>query len=91
VAILLTDADATLASVGPVASVVVDIVVGLHALVLLEQEDGGDESVSLGDDPDTSLSYRVGAEDAPAVLQGPLVLPAVVSINLTPIPGAMAG
>jgi hypothetical protein len=35
--------------VGPVAVVVVDIVAGLHKLVLLWQENGGDEPVGLGD------------------------------------------
>ncbi len=40
---------------------------------------------------ESSLSDRVGAEDAPSVLQGPLVLPAVLSIQLAPVPGGVAG
>jgi len=63
--------------------------VGLH-LVLLGQEDGGDGSVGLGDDPHAPISYWIAAENAPAVLERPLVLPAVLSINLAPISIAMA-
>ena len=66
--ILLIDADTALAPIRPIASVMVDIVVRLH-LVLLGQEDRGIGAVSLGNDPDALLSYRIGAEDAPAVLE----------------------
>jgi hypothetical protein len=66
------------------------IVVGLN-LVVLREEDGGDGPVGLGDDPDGLLSYRVGADDAPSVLQGPLVLSLVVGVQIAPIPRPMAG
>jgi hypothetical protein len=39
----------------------------------------------------TVFSYRVGAEDAPAVLQGPLVLPAILWVYLAPVPRGVAG
>jgi hypothetical protein len=88
VAILLTDADAAHASIGPVDLVAVYIVLGLY-LVLLGQGDGGVGAVSLCDDPHPPLINRVGAEDAPAVLQGELVLSTVVLVQLAPIPISM--
>ena len=48
-------------------------------------------SAGLGDDPDSLFSYWVGADDAPAVLQGELVLLAVTGLGLAPVPQSVTG
>src|SRR5215207_7201368 len=89
--VLLVDADVALASVRPAAApIVMSIVARLHVFVLLWQENRGVGVVGLCDDPDAAFCNRVGAEDAPAVLQREFVLPTIVSIYLSPVPGAMA-
>ena len=59
--------------------------------ILLGQEDGGVGAVSLCDDPHPPLTNRVGAEQTPSVLEGELVLLAVVLVEVSPVPTAVVG
>ncbi len=85
------DAAKTVRNTAGLDSLIAFAVEGAGHLVLLRQEDSSQRPVGLGDDPDDLPSYWVGAEDAPAVSQRPLVLPPVVGIQVPPIPGAVAG
>jgi hypothetical protein len=50
------------------------------------RQEGGVGAVSLGNDPDALLSYRIGADDAPSVLECQLIFLVVVVVEISSIP-----
>jgi hypothetical protein len=82
----VTDADKAVEGTAGLDPLISFTAEGAGHLILLRKEDSGNRPIRLGNDPNSSFTHRIKADNPPAVLEGAIVLPAIVGIWISPIP-----